>query len=65
LATTSTNKLSGTDSSFREVTLSFTSNASAVFGCLFLRNNVAGNTCDAWFDDITLVPASLGRVANE
>lgn len=63
LATTSTNKLSGTDTSWREVSLTLTTNASAAFGCLFLRNNVAGNTCDAWFDDITLVPATLGRIA--
>lgn len=64
LTTTSTNKLSGTDSTWRPVTLTFTSNASVVFGCLFLRNNVAGNTCDAWFDDITLIPnAGTGRIA--
>lgn len=63
LATTSTNKLSGTDTTWRQVTLTVTTNASAVFGCLFLRNNVAGNTSDAWFDDITLIPASLGRNA--
>lgn len=63
LATTSTNKLSGTDTSWRQVTLTFTSNASAAFGSLFLRNNVAGNTSDAWFDDISLVPATIGRVS--
>lgn len=63
LATNSTNKLSGTDTSWRTVTVTFTANASTVFGCIFLRNNVAGNTSDAWFDDITLVPATLGRVA--
>lgn len=62
LATTSTNKLSGTDTTFRLVTLAFTTNANTVFACLFLRNNVAGNTCDAWFDDIVIVPATLGRV---
>lgn len=63
LATTSTTKLSGTDTTWRQVTLTFTSNASAAWGCLFLRNNVAGNTCDAWFDDITLVSNASSRVA--
>lgn len=62
LATNTSNKLSGTNTTFREVTATFTTNANTVFGCIFLRNNVAGNTCDAWFDDITLVPATLGRV---
>lgn len=64
LATNSTNKLSGTDTTWRVVTATFTTNANTVFGCVFLRNNVAGNTCDAWFDDIKLVPATLGRVIN-
>jgi len=63
LATSSTNKLSGTDTSWRKVTLTLTTNASAVFGCLFLRNNVAGNTCDAWFDSVELVPSLTGRVS--
>jgi hypothetical protein len=63
LATNSSNKLSGTDTSWRQVTATFTTNASTVFGAVFLRNNVAGNTSDAWFDDITLVPATTGRVA--
>lgn len=62
LATNSTNKLSGTDTSFRQVTVTFTTNASTVFGAILLRNTVTGNTCDAWFDDIILVPAVLGRV---
>lgn len=64
LATTSTNKLSGTDTSFRQVTLTVTTNASTVFGAIFLRNSVAGNTSDVWFDDITLVSnAGTGRSA--
>lgn len=63
LATNSTNKLSGTDTSWRQVTVTFTTNASTVFAGVLLRNNVAGNVSDAWFDDITLVPASVGRVA--
>lgn len=62
LVTTSTNKLSGTDTSWRLVTLTITTNASAAFGCLFLRNNVAGNISDAWFDDITLAPTVTTRV---
>lgn len=56
LVTTSSNKLSGTDTSFRQVTASFTTNASTAWGALILRNNVAGNISDAWFDDITLIP---------
>lgn len=63
LATTSTTKVGGTDASFRQVTLAFTSNASAVFYNIFLRNTTTGNVCDAWFDDITLVPATTGRIA--
>lgn len=61
LATTSTNKLSGTDSTFRTVTITITTNASTTYGNLFLRNNVAGNTCDAWFDDITLTRTVINR----
>lgn len=63
LATNSSTKLSGTDTSFRQVTVTFTTNASTVFGLILLRNSVAGNTSDAWFDDITLVPATISRVA--
>jgi trimeric autotransporter adhesin len=54
LATTSTNKLSGTDTSWRQVTITVTTNASARFGSIMLRNFVTGNICDAWFDDITV-----------
>ncbi len=61
LATTSTTKVGGTDTSFRQVTVTFTTNSSTVFGGLLLRINLAGNTSDAWFDDITLVPASISR----
>lgn len=63
IATTSTNKLSGTDATFREVTVTVTTNSSTRFGALFLRLNVTGNICDAYFDDITLIPATTGRVA--
>jgi hypothetical protein len=62
LATTSTNKLSGTNN-FIEVTVMFTTNASTVFGGVFLRNNVAGNIADAWFDDVVLSPTSSIRAA--
>ena len=63
VTTWSSSKLSGTDTSWRNVTLSFTANASTRFGGIFLRNNVAGNVSDAWFDDITLIPSTTGRVA--
>lgn len=63
LATTSSNKLAGTDTSWRTATLTVTTNASAAFGIVLLRNTVSGNICDAWFDDITLVPATIGRVS--
>lgn len=64
ITTTSTNKLSGTDSTWRQVTLAVTTDATAVFGNVFLRNNVTGNTSDAWFDDITLISnAGTGRSA--
>lgn len=61
VVTNSSTKLSGTDLTWRIVTVTFTSSATTIFGCVFLRNNVAGNTSDAWFDDITLVPISIGR----
>lgn len=62
LATTPTTKVSGT-ADWTVCTVTVTTNASCVFGALFLRNNVAGNVGDAWFDDITLVSNSLGRIA--
>lgn len=62
VTTNSSTKLSGTDTSFRQVTVTFTANASTRFGGILLRLNVTGNTADAWFDDITLVPASIGRI---
>jgi hypothetical protein len=62
LVTNSSTKLSGTDTSFRQVTVTFTTNASTRFGGILLRLNVTGNTADAWFDDVTLMPASIGRV---
>lgn len=63
LGTISSSTVGGTDTTFRQVTATFTANAGARYGCIFLRNNTSGNICDAWFDDITLVPAPLGRAA--
>lgn len=56
-ATSSSNKLSGTQA-FTKVTKVFTTASTAVFGGIFLRNNVTGNISDAWFDDISLVPTN-------
>ena len=42
-------KYSGTNDWFL-ITLTFTTNASAVWGEVVLNNNVAGNISDAWFD---------------
>lgn len=63
VATNSSTKVSGTDTSFRQVTATFTTGATTRFGAIFLRHNIPGNTADAWFDDITLTPATTGRVA--
>lgn len=57
LVTSNTTKISGT-AGFTLATLTVTTNASAAFGALFLRNNVTGNISDAWFDDIVLVPTA-------
>lgn len=64
VTTTSTNKLSGTDTSFRTATATFTTQSSTRFVIVFLRLNVVGNICDVWFDDITLRRTNgLGRTA--
>lgn len=57
LVTTSTNKLSGTND-WTLVTATVTTNASASLATVLLRNSVAGNISDAWFDDLTLIPAA-------
>jgi hypothetical protein len=62
VVTNTSNKLSGTDTTWRSASVTFTTSSTTRFGGFFLRNNVVGNTSDAWFDDITLIPASLGRV---
>lgn len=51
VTTTSSNKLSGTND-WTEVSISVTTNATTRFGLILLRNNVTGNTSDAWFTDI-------------
>jgi hypothetical protein len=61
LATTSTNKLTGTNG-WTQVTSTFTTNASTAYATIFLRNNVTGNISDAWFDDITLIPSSTSNL---
>jgi len=51
VTTTSSNKLSGTND-WTEVSISVTTNSTTRFGLILLRNNVTGNTSDAWFTDI-------------
>lgn len=64
LITNSTTKFSGT-AGFQKVTLTVTTQATTVFGTFLLRLNAVGNVIsDAWFDDITLVPTVIGRVAS-
>jgi hypothetical protein len=53
-ATNSTNKLSGTQD-WTQLTKTFTTGSVTRFILIVLRNNVAGNVSDAWYDDITLV----------
>lgn len=62
LVTTSSTKLSGTNN-WTQITISVTTNASTVWGTIFLRNGVAGNISDVWFDDITIVKNTIGRSA--
>jgi hypothetical protein len=53
LATTASTKFTGTNT-FTLVTITLTTNASAAFGAIIPRVNVAGNISDAWFDDMAL-----------
>lgn len=62
ITTLSSPKLSGTNDWTEEI-ITVTTNASAVFGVIFLRNSVAGNVSDVWFDDITVISAGIGRSA--
>lgn len=50
---TATNKLSGTND-WTQLTTTFTTNSNTRYLFIVLRNAVAGNVSDAWFDDITL-----------
>jgi len=52
-ATTTTNTLTGTND-WTKLTATFTTASTARFITLALRNHVAGNISDAWFDDIVL-----------
>lgn len=63
VATNSTSKLSGTND-WTQLTKTFTTNANTRYLLVVLRNSVAGNVSDAWFDDITLtkVPAQTRTV---
>ncbi len=62
ITVTSSTKFTGTNN-WTQVTISVTTGATCVFGQVLLRNNVAGNIGDAWFDDITLIPSTTGRTA--
>ena len=53
VATNSSNKLSGTND-WTTITATFTTGATTRCGAILLRNNVAGNVSDAWFDDLVL-----------
>lgn len=58
LVTTTSTKLSGTND-WTQLTITVTTNASAAFGSLLIRNNVAGNISQAWFDDIILAKTAI------
>ena len=65
-STVVTNTSSSVDGTadWTQVTVTFTTAASTVYGALILRNNVTGNVSDAWFDDIYLAPTTNpGRIA--
>jgi hypothetical protein len=63
ITTTSSNKLSGTNTTFTALSGSFTSSPNAVYACYILRNSVAGQASTAWFDDIYLAKTTNpGRV---
>ena len=53
-ATSTTNTLTGTND-WTLVTATFTTASTARYLTLALRNHVAGNVSDAWFDNVTLV----------
>jgi hypothetical protein len=57
-ATTTTNTLTGTND-WTKLTATFTTASTARFITLALRNHVAGNISDAWFDDIIFTPTTV------
>jgi len=63
VTTNSSNKLSGTNA-WTQVSVTFTTNASTRYATILLRNNVAGNISDAWFDDIVLTPTTAYQTQN-
>lgn len=54
LATTSSAKLSGTNSNWTQVQFIVTTSASAAYGGIILHHEVRGNISDVWFDDIAV-----------
>lgn len=62
VATTASSKLSGTND-WTQLTVTVTTQATAAFGTILLSNSVAGNTSDAWFDDLVLICRTSQRVA--
>lgn len=61
LATTSSNKFTGTNDWTR---VTFVVTAQGVFGAILLRNGVAGNISDVWFDDVAVYdPSNIFGVA--
>jgi hypothetical protein len=59
-ATSTTSKLSGTND-WTQVTKTFTTGSNTRYILVVLRNNVAGNVSDVWFDDITLTTTAPYR----
>lgn len=63
VVTNTTSSVDGT-ADWTQVSITFTTAASTVYGALILRNNVTGNVSDAWFDDLYFGPTTNpGRVA--
>lgn len=62
VTTTSSSKLSGTND-WTLVSFNVTTSSTSVYAEILLRNNVAGNISDAWFDDVSVTPVyPEGRV---
>lgn len=58
--TSSSNRVSGT-TDWTQVTKTITTSSTTRYLLVVLRNNVAGNVSDAWFDDITLTTTAPYR----